>query len=774
MAAGNQVVDVAVDPRDLRDRRRRAWRRMGIPIVAVVLMVAAIVVAAVVTFRENRQGVLVLTDNLLKSLDDQIAAEVAGYLVPAGRVVRIMRDMLGENALTHPQDAESIGATALREIPQIAYVSFADQDGNYILVRRRPGGGTEVQIIENASGPRRVTWIYRDATGAEIGRKEDPSETYDPRRRPWYIGAEGTDQLFWTDAYVFYTGRKPGITVSARYRGADGRIYVYGVDIFLDELSRFLASLQIGRRGKAIIMDSSGDVVASPAGNIMVDQGNGNFVAAKVDALGDPAFTRAYDHFRAEGAGRQAEEVNGQPYIVTITPLTTGGRDWFIVIAAPVEDFAGFIVRSSRNALIISLVIILIATALAVLFVRQGLRADCSARILAEHQRVVGQQTAAFARIATDLSEFDRGRGGLPGTVTESLVEVTAGRRASVLRLLADGRLLTSEDAYHRDSGGHTSGTELHRDELPQFIAALEKGENFSVSDAAKDRRTAELYRIVMESYGTRALLVVPIRREESTIGAILVEDWAQDPSHREAIWNFVPAVAQLLASRATEAPEPPGRSPVAPAAQTPKPELPEGFTPGLEDAGIGPNQAAEGVYPHAAVMVLQLTDMAAMALRANGDGRTVADEILCSAQKFAEEHRIPHLKLVGDELFAAAGLGGQSDGAPARIADVALSIRDRCMDLFEEMDRAPAFRIGVDCGPAMGSRLGTSPEIFNLWGDAVKTAANMASSALPSTVQVTEATYRRLRRDFLFRPRGRFYLPRVGEAQTFILASQS
>jgi adenylate cyclase len=45
-----------------------------------------------------------------------------------------------------------------------------------------------------------------------------------------------------------------------------------------------------------------------------------------------------------------------------------------------------------------------------------------------------------------------------------------------------------------------------------------------------------------------------------------------------------------------------------------------------------------------------------------------------------------------------------------------------------------------------------------------------MASSALPSTVQVTEAAYRRLRRDFLFRPRGRFYLPRVGEAQTFTL----
>jgi adenylate cyclase len=65
----------------------------------------------------------------------------------------------------------------------------------------------------------------------------------------------------------------------------------------------------------------------------------------------------------------------------------------------------------------------------------------------------------------------------------------------------------------------------------------------------------------------------------------------------------------------------------------------------------------------------------------------------------------------------------------------VALSIRDRCMALFEEMERPPAFRIGVDCSPAMGSRLGTSPEIFNLWGDAVQTADVMASSALPRTL---------------------------------------
>jgi adenylate cyclase len=95
-------------------------------------------------------------------------------------------------------------------------------------------------------------------------------------------------------------------------------------------------------------------------------------------------------------------------------------------------------------------------------------------------------------------------------------------------------------------------------------------------------------------------------------------------------------------------------------------------------------------------------------------------------------------------------------------------------MSLFEDNDRALSFRIGIDCGLAIGSALGAEPEIFNLWGEAVQTANTMAASALPGSVQVTEAAYQRLRRDFLFRPRGRFYLPRIGEAETFILASRA
>jgi adenylate cyclase len=121
----------------------------------------------------------------------------------------------------------------------------------------------------------------------------------------------------------------------------------------------------------------------------------------------------------------------------------------------------------------------------------------------------------------------------------------------------------------------------------------------------------------------------------------------------------------------------------------------------------------------------------------------------------------------------AAAGFNQADLGAAAAIADMALTVRDRCVALFEETERSHGFQIGIDCSLAIGGAVGNEPRVFNLWGDAVHVATSMAASAMPGTVQATEAVYQRLREDFLFRPRGSFHLPHVGDARTFVLAGR-
>ena len=80
MVAGDDVIDISLDPVAERRRRRRAWLRVGLPLAGVALMIATILAIAYSTVRANRQGALALSQNLLDTLEDRIALEVSAYL----------------------------------------------------------------------------------------------------------------------------------------------------------------------------------------------------------------------------------------------------------------------------------------------------------------------------------------------------------------------------------------------------------------------------------------------------------------------------------------------------------------------------------------------------------------------------------------------------------------------------------------------------------------------------------------------------------------------
>jgi class 3 adenylate cyclase len=772
VAVSAQVVDTSVDPLDERRRRRRALLRVGFPIAGVVLLIVAILAIALYSERANRRDALALSQDLLSTLDDRIALAVSSYLDPATHAIAVARDVVKEGSIrTQLPMIETVGASLLREMPQLAILSFADEDGNYVMVRRAAAGGTGIKLIETAPGPRRVTWIHRNAEGDETGREEDPGDTFDPRTRPWFTGAAETDGVFWTGVYVFFTDQRPGLTASTRYRGPDGRLYVLGADIRLEDLSRFLASLEIGRTGRAIIIDGSGKAIATPKGDDVVRKdASGAFTTAAIHDLGDPALTAAYDRFRVEGHGRRVIEVAGRRYISAATALTTAGRDWSVLLVVPEDEFVGFVASNNRNALLMSAIVIVIAALLAALLVRQGLRADRTARQLLDRQRAIDRQSGAFASLAADADLFDPTQNKPPRALTETLAGVTDARRTSLWRVTEGGRVLRCEDSFERDSGGHVDGLELHRDELPHLFSHLLQGEELDVADAAADRRTSELERVVMRPLGTRSVFAAPVRRGERVVGAVALEDAPNTVGARD----FVRAAANMVALRMADTAAAPSRkTPTRSEVPAARQEAKRSYTAELASRGIDPATIEGDLYPSVAVMVVHLVDPVALSIRLASDESSISDQIACTLQQIARKRDIPYLKIVGQEIIGAAGFSAP-DGAAARlIADVALAIRDHCLELFEDSDHRQEFRIGLDCGPAIGSEVGREPRLFNLWGEAVRSASHMALTGLPGTVQVTEAAFERLRHDFLFRPRGAFYLPQVGEARTFILAGR-
>ena len=763
-------------PFELQRTKRRALLRVAFPVLGVALVLASLLGIAVYSDQANRAGALSLSDDLIAALEKRIAIEVSAYLDPAAQALELARDLAGAAAAADRRTvAESFAIDALRRVPQLANVNIADGDGDFMLVRRGQAasgneGGTDTKLIRNLPLPRVVIWTHRDASRHEIAREFDPADPYDPRTRPWYIGALTTEQIFWTGIYVFFSDRAPGITAALRAEASDGKQVVVGVDIKLDALSQFLAGLKIGRTGRAMIIDAQGELIAYPDATRMLRQQGDDLVSVHVDELDDPALRAAWDRYRVEGPGRRTLEVNGSRIVTAVVPLPMSGQGWLIMMTVPEDDFIGFVSGNSRTALAMSLTVVAMCALLAALLVRQGLRADRAARALLDRSLAITRQSNAFARLATEAGLFDRSGDAPPPALCEILAEVTSASRASIWRVMAGDGALRCEDSFEPETGGHVAGLELALAEAPQFLAALLHGEEIDVADAAVDRRTATLHELLMNKIGSTALLMVPVRCDDRVAGAI----WLEDCEPGDGARNFARAVANMVAVRMAEAP--PAalvRTGALAGAGAAEPQEVRSFDAGLALRGLDHPDLAAEVFPDVAVLVLRFADPAVLARRPPGGGPSLADRIICVVQEIGTEHALPYLKLAGDELVAAAGFGTADPTAAIRIADAALSIRDRCLAMLEEAELPSSFSIGLDIGVAIGSPLGREPRVFNLWGDVVRSSHAMAASAAPATIQVTEAAYRLLRQHFLFRPRGSFYIPRIGAARIFLLAGR-
>ena len=78
--------------------------------------------------------------------------------------------------------------------------------------------------------------------------------------------------------------------------------------------------------------------------------------------------------------------------------------------------------------------------------------------------------------------------------------------------------------------------------------------------------------------------------------------------------------------------------------------------------------------------------------------------------------------------------------------------------------------RTGINTGPVVAGIIGTSKFIYDLWGDAVNTASRMESHSTPGRIQVTAATFERLRHAYLFEPRGAINVKGKGDMSTYFL----
>ncbi|MBD2040449.1 adenylate/guanylate cyclase domain-containing protein [Microcoleus sp. FACHB-672] len=145
-------------------------------------------------------------------------------------------------------------------------------------------------------------------------------------------------------------------------------------------------------------------------------------------------------------------------------------------------------------------------------------------------------------------------------------------------------------------------------------------------------------------------------------------------------------------------------------------------------------------------------------------------NDIFSTFDRLAEQHGLEKIKTIGDAYMVVGGLPVPSANHALAIAEMALDMQDAIAQFNTQREQPFSIRIGINTGPVVAGVIGTHKFTYDLWGDTVNIASRMESQGIIGKIQVTSATYERLRERYKFEDRGLIDVKGKGEMRTYLL----
>jgi adenylate cyclase len=531
----------------------RPWRPSLRLVIGLVLagMVTVTAVAIIVTsHRRSARTVVEVSEELILQAALTSRDRVQAFLSAPRSVAELLRTEATSGSLD-PASVPALEAhyfDLLAVYPDISMLNWGTEQGDFLMVKRQADGAIWTKRVQRSGLERpEVHWTQR-AVGAgqleALATVPDPDDRYDPRTRPWYQGAQAAGELFWSDVYVFWSDRAPGLTLAVPHDEDGVLVGVFGVDINLERLSGYLAALDVSEHGLAFALDRRGRLVAAQAGeDRLAGEGADLELVSAADASTPQiaALSRTPELVAWLDGGPIPDgslrfEHGGDPYLAAVVPIGLDPeRDWVICVAAPASDFMAQVrqadIRNTQVGALLTLLALLISLvvsrwighALGDLVRESGHIRDLRFEAAAAGRppfRELAEVVDAFERMKVGLRSFQL---YLPIKLVRQLLEAQAEPR-----LGGETREVT---LYFSDIAGFTPITEslgpmLMAERLGEYLAA--------VSACIQDREGTVVQYVgdeVMAFWG--APLDVPRHVELACDAALAVQD------RLDALWDF-------------------------------------------------------------------------------------------------------------------------------------------------------------------------------------------------------------------------------------------
>jgi adenylate cyclase len=179
--------------------------------------------------------------------------------------------------------------------------------------------------------------------------------------------------------------------------------------------------------------------------------------------------------------------------------------------------------------------------------------------------------------------------------------------------------------------------------------------------------------------------------------------------------------------------------------------------------------------FDEASVLLLDFAGFTDMTI-SREPGALIAElnDLFTSFDRITAHFRCERIKTIGDAYLAVAGLPDPDPDHAVHLARASLRIRS----FIERRNAASSHRwrcrMGLGCGPVIGSVVGVQKFVYDVFGPTVNMAARLEHLAEPGQILVSSEMAARLKETFVLRPMGRQEIRGFGCREIHLLEDEA
>ncbi|WP_419786262.1 adenylate/guanylate cyclase domain-containing protein [Pseudodesulfovibrio sp.] len=371
---------------------KRFTLRVTLLTLITVLLAGTVLALSSYNYIRNTRAAKDIAGNLLQEANEKAIIQIDAMISPILALGKRIQELPGLESkpllLDHPAAAYLMETLSFYPYIYSVFMGY-DDDDFYQIILLQPGETTVRntikappdarfafrRIMRRDNGSRVEIWRFLNESRQTVGSRHEPDTVFRPTVRPWYAMAFGHFGLAQSDPYPFFSCRTLGLTVAHRF---DGQVSgVFGVDITLSAISRFLARQHISKHGFAFLFNKDGMLLAHPDASLSLRETAFNkgssLVPAYLDDLDDPIIAQVSRRFtQTDGRdGTFSFMAGGHEYLGCITKVPDSLKDGYMAVVAPASDFTEAIVKTRRDNLLFALLVLALVMPIIVILSRR-------------------------------------------------------------------------------------------------------------------------------------------------------------------------------------------------------------------------------------------------------------------------------------------------------------------------------------------------------------------------------------------------------------------